>query len=224
VRQAVVRDLAPAFPSGPSTLAYRPQDEHWGVDLRIVLGDAEHAARSRNAVLVDAAQALPGVVSAAEREILVWLESRVERRHPDALVGRNPLAARVLQWSTRTRLPLVQRAVETVLNCDIECELRAPVLMPHPYGIVIERGTEVGNRVTIAQQATLGAGPGGAPVIEENVSIGPGARVLGAVRIGRNAVIGANAVVTRDVASHCTVEAGLSPPPDVERRRSVVNS
>jgi serine acetyltransferase len=225
LRQAVARDLAPAFPAGPSTLAYRPEDEHWGVDLRIVLGDVGHAARYRNAVHVDAALPLPAVVAAADRAVLQWLESRVERRFPEALVGRNPPAARLLQWVTHARIPLLRPAVQTLLNCDIDCDLRAPILMPHPYGIVIEAGTQVGNRVTVFQQATLGADDRGAPVIEENVRIGPGARILGAVRVGRNAVIGANAVVTEDVPSHCRVLAGgASSAPDVERFRSVVNS
>ena len=225
VRQAVLRELGPAFPEGPASLAYRPGDEHWGVDLRIVLGDAAHAAKYRNAVLVGAVQPLPAVVGAAQRAILDWMESRVERRFPEALVGRNPPAARLLQWSAHFRIPWLAGAVQTLLNCDIECDLRAPVLMPHPYGIVIERGTEIGNRVTIMQQATLAATASGAPVVEENAIIGPGARILGGVRIGRNAVIGANAVVTGDVPSHFTVQAGaVSPAPDVEIRRSVVNS
>jgi serine O-acetyltransferase len=43
------------------------------------------------------------------------------------------------------------------------------------------------------------------PVIEDNVFIGAGAKVLGRVRVGRGATVGANAVVTRDVPSHCTV-------------------
>lgn len=225
VRQTVVRDLAPAFPGGPATLAYRSVDEHWGVDLRIVLGDAAHASRCRNAVYIDVAQPLAAVIAAAERAILSWLESRIERRYPEALVGRNPAAARFLQWAVRSRLPLVGRAAQVLLNCDLECELQAPVLMPHPYGIVIERGTRIGNRVTVFQQASLMADASGAPHIEENVRIGPGARIVGAVRIGRYAVIGPNAVVTTDVASHCTVEAGsVSPPPDEARVRSVVNS
>jgi serine O-acetyltransferase len=42
-------------------------------------------------------------------------------------------------------------------------------------------------------------------VIGDDVYIGAGAKVLGAVRVGRGAVIGANAVVTRDVPPYCTV-------------------
>jgi serine O-acetyltransferase len=85
--------------------------------------------------------------------------------------------------------------------------------MPVPYGIVIERGVVIGRRVTLMHQVTLGrkegvSGPGdgsGVPVIEDNVFIGAGAKILGRVRIGRGATVGANAVVTRDVPSHCTV-------------------
>jgi len=95
--------------------------------------------------------------------------------------------------------------VQTLFNSDLECRLRSPVLMPHPYGIVIERGTELGSRVTIMQQATLARTERGAPVLEDNVCVGPGARVLGPVRVGRSATVAANAVVTKDVPSHCTV-------------------
>jgi serine O-acetyltransferase len=71
------------------------------------------------------------------------------------------------------------------------------------------------------------------PVIEDNVFIGAGAKVLGSVRIGRNATVGANAVVTRDVPSHCTVVGanrilGIEEPAVAARRReeerTVVNT
>jgi serine O-acetyltransferase len=42
-------------------------------------------------------------------------------------------------------------------------------------------------------------------MIEDGVYVGAGAKVLGAIRVGRGAVIGANAVVTRDVPAYCTV-------------------
>jgi serine O-acetyltransferase len=105
--------------------------------------------------------------------------------------------------------------------------------MPYPYGIVIERGASLGSRVTVMHQVTIGSkGPGepGAPVIEDKVTIGAGARILGAVRIGRGATIGANAVVTRDVPSHCTVVGvnrivGAAVVEERQReRKSVVNT
>jgi len=85
--------------------------------------------------------------------------------------------------------------------------------MPLPYGVVIERGVQLGSRVTVMHQVTIGRKDpvvpreqgGNLAVIEDNVFIGAGAKVLGPVRIGRGATVGANAVVTRDVPSHCTV-------------------
>ena len=164
--------------------------------LRVVFDPpAEYA--SDGDLVVHGERGLPAVVVEIERGILRWLECRVERRYPDALVGDNPLAARILQFAVRYRLPLVQ----FFMNCDIRCPLGSPVLMPYPYGIVIERGARLGSRVTVMHQVSLLD----KPIIEDNVTIGPGAKVIGALRIGRGATIGANAVVTRDVPSHETV-------------------
>jgi serine O-acetyltransferase len=221
LRRSVERDLGPAFPSGLATVAHGFGEEHGGVDIRVLVdgGDAEEED-----VRID--PALPPIAAAAEAEraILRWLEWRVERRHPAALVGANPAGARLLQLAGRARIPFVASAMQTLFNSDLECRLRSPVLMPHPYGIVVERGTEIGSRVTIMQQATLARTERGAPVLEDNVCIGPGARVLGPVRIGRGATIGANAVVTKDVPSHCTVFGydqilGQPPRPVVAARR-----
>jgi serine O-acetyltransferase len=123
------------------------------------------------------------------------------------VVGANPLSARFLQ------MPGLGTLMGWLLQCRIEARLRSPVLMPVPVGIVIERGVQIGSRVTVMHQTTIGrknpvgqGQHGGAmPVIEDNVFIGAGAKVLGPVRIGRGATVGANAVVTRDVPSHCTV-------------------
>ncbi|HYR37000.1 MAG TPA: serine acetyltransferase [Burkholderiales bacterium] len=160
-----------------------------------------------DAVVVNGDQPLPAMLVHVERAILRWLECRVERRYPDAVVGVNPLSARLLQ------MPLIGRLAGLVLNCRLECRLRSPLLMPVPMGIVIERGVQLGSRVTVMHQVTIGRRDlvvprqhgGNLAVIEDNVFIGAGAKVLGPVRIGRGATVGANAVVTRDVPSHCTV-------------------
>ena len=184
VLQAVATDLAPlklTFSEGARG------------DIRVVFDGPPH----REAIAVDSSKGVAAAVVEVERGILRWLECRVERRYPGALVGDNPPAARLLQFAARHGLALVQ----AVLNCDIRCRLGSPVLMPYPFGIVIEEGASLGSRVTVMHQVTLL----GSPVIEDNVTIGPGAKVIGSVRIGRGATVGANAVVTRDVPSHCTV-------------------
>jgi serine O-acetyltransferase len=187
------------------------EGEARAADFRVVFDAPEEVGRDLdNVVAIGRAQSLGAMVAAAEGSVLRWLECRVERRYTAAMVGDNPLVARLFQLALRAG---VGGPMALLLHCRIDARLRAPVLMPVPYGIVIERGVVVGRRVTVMHQVTLGrkegvtgAGDGsGVPVIEDNVFIGPGAKVLGRVRIGRGATIGANAVVTRDVPSHCTV-------------------
>jgi serine O-acetyltransferase len=205
----VARDLAPAFPTGLATLEHGFHEQHEGINLRVVLEAPEgFIADHQDVVEVDGTQTLAVQVSGVERQILRWLECRVEQRYPAAVVGDNPLAARLLQFACRHRIPLLLDLMQTLLNCGVDCRIRSPILMPHPFGIVIDKDALIGNRVTVMHQVSIGSkhpDHAGAPVIEDNVFIGAGAKILGAVRVGRGATVGANAVVTRDVPSHCTV-------------------
>jgi serine O-acetyltransferase len=81
----------------------------------------------------------------------------------------------------------------------------------HPTNVMIGRGVEIGEDCLIFNDVTLGmAGQRpGMPKIGNNVTIYPGARILGGVVIGDNAVIGANCVVMRDIPSNSVV---LTPP------------
>lgn len=74
-------------------------------------------------------------------------------------------------------------------------------------GIVVHARCEIGNNVSISQHVTLGGKSGHweVPIIEDNVSIGAGAKILGPIRIGKGASIGANSVVLRDVPPFATV-------------------
>lgn len=79
----------------------------------------------------------------------------------------------------------------------------------HGMGVVIGETTEIGDNVTIYQGVTLG-GTGKEkgkrhPTIGNNVVIGTGAKVLGPIKIGDNAKIGAGSVVLHDVPEHTTV-------------------
>ena len=77
---------------------------------------------------------------------------------------------------------------------------------------VIGETAEIGDDVTIYQSVTLGGtnpstGVGGKrhPTIRDGVVIGSGAQVLGPIEVGEGAKIGANSVVTKDVAAGATV-------------------
>ena len=84
------------------------------------------------------------------------------------------------------------------------------LFIDHGMGVVIGETSEIGDNVTIYHMATLGGIAPSInsndqrnikrhPTIEDDVVIGSGAQVLGPVRVGRCAKIGANAVVTKDV-------------------------
>ena len=90
------------------------------------------------------------------------------------------------------------------------------LFIDHGMGVVIGETSEIGNNVTIYHMATLG---GIAPSINSNnqrqvkrhptlgdcVVVGSGAQILGPVMIGANAKVGANAVVTKDVAENAVM-------------------
>ena len=83
------------------------------------------------------------------------------------------------------------------------------VFIDHGMGVVIGETTEIGNRCLLYQGVTLG-GTGKEngkrhPTLAENVVVGAGAKVLGAIRVGTNTRIGAGSVVVRDVDADCTV-------------------
>lgn len=81
--------------------------------------------------------------------------------------------------------------------------------LPHPVGIVVGDGATVGANATIYQNVTIGAARMGDgekglyPVIGDNVTIFAGAALIGAIRVGDNAIVAANAVVLKDVPENC---------------------
>lgn len=83
------------------------------------------------------------------------------------------------------------------------------VFIDHGMGVVIGETAEIGNRCLLYQGVTLG-GTGKEsgkrhPTLAENVVVGAGAKILGAIRVGTNTRIGAGSVVVRDVDNDCTV-------------------
>lgn len=88
------------------------------------------------------------------------------------------------------------------------------VVFRHPLGIVIGGGAELADGVIIHQNVTFGAlrfdeaerrGVFCRQIVGENTIVCAGAKVLGNVTIGKNCIIGANAVVTKDIPDGATV-------------------
>ena len=84
------------------------------------------------------------------------------------------------------------------------------LFIDHGMGVVIGETSEIGNNVTIYHMVTLGGistsinsddqrNTKRHPTLMDNVVVGSGAQILGPVVIGKNAKIGANAVITKDV-------------------------
>jgi serine O-acetyltransferase len=75
------------------------------------------------------------------------------------------------------------------------------LLMVHPFNILVGNGVEIGEECSLFHEVTLGPGaPPNILRIGDNVVIFPGARVLGGIKVGHHSEIGANCVVTKDVA------------------------
>ena len=90
------------------------------------------------------------------------------------------------------------------------------LFIDHGMGVVIGETSEIGDGVTLYHGVTLGGVAPSVdshnqrntkrhPTLEDGVIIGSGAQVLGPIVVGRNARVGANAVVTKDVAAGTTV-------------------
>lgn len=93
-------------------------------------------------------------------------------------------------------------------DISMDIELGKHVSFGHPTGIVIGNKAQIGNNVKIWQQVTLGShGKKNQsktyPTIKDNVRIYAGAKVIGGITIGENAILGANAVVNIDVPDNC---------------------
>ena len=89
----------------------------------------------------------------------------------------------------------------------------------HADGVVINGSVKGGRNVKIEHQVTIGAERRQSPEIGDDVFIGAGAKIIGPVKIGDGARIGANAVVLHDVPPHTTV-VGIPAKPVRRREES----
>jgi serine O-acetyltransferase len=98
------------------------------------------------------------------------------------------------------------------ISIPFETQIGSGFYIGHFGGIFISSLCVIGRDVNISQDVTIGRtvrnGIPGSALIGDRVYIGPGAKVVGAVRIGDDVAIGANCVVTRD-AIDSSIVAGV---------------
>src|SRR5918999_1952323 len=125
-----------------------------------------------------------------------------------------PLAPRALAYASRSL---------TGIEIHPAARIGDGLFIDHGMGVVIGETAEVGDTVTIYQGVTLG-GTGFAagkrhPTVQDNVTIGSGAKLLGPIAIGHGSKIGANTVVIHDVPPLSTGVGNPGHPVRVEGRR-----
>jgi serine O-acetyltransferase len=139
------------------------------------------------------------------------------------------LAHRVSHALYAAKIPIAPRTIAFTTRAVTGIEIHpaavigAEFFIDHGSGVVIGETAEIGDRVTLYQGVTLG-GTGFArgkrhPTVEDDVTVGSGAKLLGPVNIGHGAKVGANTVVIEDVPPNSTVVGNPGHPVRVEGRR-----
>src|SRR5215204_677134 len=179
--------------------------------LRRVAGEVRRdlaAARDRD----------PAATGVSPAEILAaWpgVHALLSHRVASALRGAGvPMAPRALAYFSRAL---------TGIEIHPAARIGDGLFIDHGMGLVIGETAEVGANVTMYQGVTLG-GTGFAtgkrhPTVQDNVTIGSGAKLLGPITIGHGAKIGANSVVIHDVPPNATVVGVPGHPVRVEGRK-----
>ena len=138
--------------------------------------------------------------------------------------------SRVRESARKWHVPGVNHALRLVttvlysIEIGNDIELGDGINFTHTLGTVIGGTSKVGARVKFMGNNTIGtAKDNGCPVIEDDVVIGCGARILGPVRIGKGAFIGANAVVLTDVPPGA-IATGIPAKVHVPREKGVAEN
>jgi serine O-acetyltransferase len=115
----------------------------------------------------------------------------------------------------RAGIPLVPRFLSHVARFLTGVEIHPAarigqgLFIDHGMGVVIGETTQIGDNCTIYQGVTLGgtslSHSKRHPTLGDNVIVGVGAAVLGAISVGDNARVGGGSVVVRDVPANATV-------------------
>ena len=104
----------------------------------------------------------------------------------------------------------------TGIEIHPKAKIGKKLFIDHGMGVVIGETSEIGNNVTLYHNVTLGGiapsinsndqrNTKRHPTLEDNVVVGSGAQILGPIIIGKNSLVGANAVVTKDVPENAVM-------------------
>lgn len=134
-------------------------------------------------------------------------------------IGFQSVAAiRLMHCARDLPLPLggevLSRIIRYVYGMEIhwQAQIAPGVTFVHGNGIVISKNAKIGARCLIFHNVTLGESRDpvtaevGAPTLEENVHVGPGATLVGPINIGRGSKIMAGAVLNHSVPPHSMVK------------------
>jgi serine O-acetyltransferase len=116
-------------------------------------------------------------------------------------------------WKAHWRLAARILAATARMLTNVEIHPGATIgrrlFIDHALGVVIGETTVIGNDVTLYHGVTLGGTTWNKekrhPTLGNNVLVGSGAKILGAITLGNNVRVGANSVVIKDVPPCCTV-------------------
>jgi serine O-acetyltransferase len=139
------------------------------------------------------------------------------------------LAHRVAHALSEAGVPLLPRIIAglsraiTGIEIHPAARIGSSFFVDHGMGVVIGETAVIGSDVTLYQGVTLG-GTGFAtgkrhPTVEDNVTIGSGAKLLGPITIGHGSKIGANTVVIHDVPPNSTVVGNPGHPVRIDGKR-----
>ncbi len=122
---------------------------------------------------------------------------------------------RFAHWFWKHKLFLVARGISQFSRFLTGIEIHPAAIIGHGFfidhgmGVVIGETAEIGNNVTLFHGVTLGGVSTEKgkrhPTLEDDVVIGAGAKILGAIQIGIGSRIGANAVVVKSVPPNSVV-------------------
>ena len=129
---------------------------------------------------------------------------------------------RIANFFSIAKLDLIARIISqfsrflTGIEIHPKAKIGENLFIDHGMGVVIGETSEIGSNVTIYHMVTLGGispsinsddqrNSKRHPTLMDNVVVGSGAQVLGPVVVGKNAKIGANAVVTKDVPENAVM-------------------